>query len=152
MGLDKKIVLVGNGSSVLNCENGQLIDSFNTVVRFNSYKIRSFECNIGIKTDIWFTVNRAHIKKACSYQNVIVHSWEWDHSKDLLYQDIKNMQDLFELHKKDKQIADLYALIDTLQTNLRTATNYLNEEDKNKVVNVQSYKWCMNWRQGDELN
>lgn len=61
-------------------------------------------------------------------------------------------QFLFNLHQKDKQISDLYALIDTLQTNLRTATNYLNEEDKDKVVNVQSYKWCMNWRQGDELN
>jgi len=55
-----------------------------------------------------------------------------------------------DLIQKDKQIADLYALIDTLQTNLRTATNYLNEDDKQKVVNVQSYKWCMNWRQGDE--
>jgi len=65
---------------------------------------------------------------------------------------MREKQLLFEIHKKDKQIADLYALIDTLQTNLRTATNYLNEEDKNKVVNVQSYKWCMNWRQGDELN
>jgi Na+/phosphate symporter len=55
-----------------------------------------------------------------------------------------------EIHNKDKQIADLYALIDTLQTNLRTATSYLNEDDKKEVVNVQSYKWCMNWRQGDE--
>lgn len=65
------------------------------------------------------------------------------------------MQDkklLLELSNKDKQIAELYALIDTLQTNLRTATNYLKEEDKEKVINVQSYKWCMNWRQGDELN
>jgi Na+/phosphate symporter len=59
---------------------------------------------------------------------------------------------MFQIHQKDKQIADLYALIDTLQTNLRTATNYLQEKDKDKVVNVQSYKWCMNWRQGDELN
>ena len=29
---------------------------------------------------------------------------------------------------------------------------YFNKEDNDKVVNVQSYKWCMNWRQGDELN
>tara|TARA_A200000159_G_C7321369_1_gene339005 strand:- start:514 stop:708 length:195 start_codon:yes stop_codon:yes gene_type:complete len=55
------------------------------------------------------------------------------------------------LIKKDKQISDLYALIDTLQTNLRTATSYLSEKDKSEVVNVQSYKWCMNWRQGDEI-
>jgi hypothetical protein len=55
-----------------------------------------------------------------------------------------------EIHNKDKQISDLYALIDTLQTNLRTATYYIPEEDKEKVTNVQSYKWCMNWQQGDE--
>jgi len=59
---------------------------------------------------------------------------------------------LKQLLQKDKQIGELYTLIDTLQTNLRAATNYLNEEDKSEVVNVQSYKWCMNWRQGDELN
>jgi len=57
---------------------------------------------------------------------------------------------LFKINQQEKQIADLYALIDTLQTNLRTATNYLNEDDKEKVVKVQSYKWCMNWKQGDE--
>lgn len=56
----------------------------------------------------------------------------------------------FELMKKDKQIADLYVIIDTLQTNLRSATNLLQEEDEQKIINVQSYKWCMNWRQGDE--
>ena len=56
-----------------------------------------------------------------------------------------------DLNKKIKQIADLYALIDTLQVNLRTATSYLNEEDKKEVVNVQSYKWCMAWKPGDEV-
>ncbi len=56
------------------------------------------------------------------------------------------------IHNQQKQISDLYALIDTLQTNLRTASSYLSEEDKNEVVNVQSYKWCINWRQGDEKN
>ena len=57
-----------------------------------------------------------------------------------------------EIHNKEKQIADLYALIDTLQTNLRSAVFYLNNEDKQKVINVQSYKWCVNWKQGDEKN
>ena len=56
-----------------------------------------------------------------------------------------------ELTRKEKQISDLYALIDTLQTNLRTTVSYLSEEDKQQVVNVQSYKWSSNWRQGDEL-
>ncbi len=56
------------------------------------------------------------------------------------------------IHNQEKQISDLYALIDTLQTKLRTTTHYLNEEDKQQAVNVQSYKWCMGWRQGDEKN
>lgn len=54
------------------------------------------------------------------------------------------------IYNQQKQIADLYALIDTLQTNLRTTTHYLSEQDKAEVVNVQSYKWCINWQQGDE--
>lgn len=58
---------------------------------------------------------------------------------------------MLQLLNKDKQISELYVLIDTLQANLRTATSYLSEEDKEKVTNVQSCKWCMNWRQGDEL-
>jgi Na+/phosphate symporter len=64
---------------------------------------------------------------------------------------MKDKQLLYQLHQKDKQISDLYALIDTLQTNLRTAVNYLSEDDKEKVVNVQSYKWSSSWKQGDEL-
>jgi len=55
-----------------------------------------------------------------------------------------------QIHNQEKQIADLYALIDTLQVNLRSAVNYLSEEDKGKVVNVQSYRWCSKWKQGDE--
>lgn len=58
---------------------------------------------------------------------------------------------MLQLLNKDKQIAELYVLIDTLQTNLRTATTYLSAEDQEKITNVQSYKWCMNWSQGDEL-
>lgn len=56
----------------------------------------------------------------------------------------------FEIMKRDKQIQDLYVLIDTLQTNLRSASNLLDEENKDKIVNVQSFKWCMNWKAGDE--
>ena len=58
---------------------------------------------------------------------------------------------MLQLLNKDKQIAELYVLIDTLQTNLRTATTYLSAEDQEKITKVQSYKWCMNWIQGDEL-
>jgi len=57
-----------------------------------------------------------------------------------------------EILKRDKQIQELYVLIDTLQTNLRAATSQLDETKKEKITSVQSYKWCMNWRAGDETN
>ena len=58
---------------------------------------------------------------------------------------------ILRLIGKDKQISELYVLIDTLQTNLRSATSHLSPEDEEKITKVQSYKWCINWRQGDEL-
>ena len=60
----------------------------------------------------------------------------------------KNLR--LDVHNKEKQILDLYALVDTLQTNLASSVTYLNEEDKKTITNVPSYKWCMNWKVGDE--
>ena len=50
-----------------------------------------------------------------------------------------------ELALKEKQIAELHVLIDTLQANLRSASSYLTEEQK-KEINTPSYKWCINWK------
>ena len=58
---------------------------------------------------------------------------------------------VLQLINKDKQISELYVLIDTLQTNLRSATSCLGPEDEERITKVQSYKWCMNWKAGDEL-
>ena len=65
---------------------------------------------------------------------------------------MSDKQLLFLISNQQKQIAELYVLIDTLQTNLRSAVGYLSDEDKEKIINVQSYKWCTNWEQGDEKN
>lgn len=51
---------------------------------------------------------------------------------------------------QEAQINDLYVLIDTLQTNLRSAVSQIRAIDQKKITNVQSYKWCMNWKPGDE--
>ena len=56
-----------------------------------------------------------------------------------------------ELNKKTKQITELYVVIDTLQNNLGAATSYLSCSQMAAVEN-HSYKWCMNWRRGDEKN
>ena len=65
---------------------------------------------------------------------------------------MKENQLLLQISNQQKEIAELYVVIDTLQTNLRSAVVYLSEEDKEKIINVQSYKWCTNWQQGDEKN
>ena len=49
-----------------------------------------------------------------------------------------------ELVQKEKQIAELHVLIDTLQTNLRTAASYLTEEQK-KEIKTPSYRWFSEW-------
>jgi len=59
---------------------------------------------------------------------------------------------LLQISNQQKQIAELYVVIDTLQTNLRSSVSYLSNKDEEKIVNVQSYKWCTNWKQGDEKN
>ena len=75
------VILVGNGSSIIDKKNGVLIDSFNTVVRFNSYKTEGYELYTGTKTDVWFTVNKAHIKDINKYKEVYTHSWEKNENK-----------------------------------------------------------------------
>lgn len=49
----EKIILIGNGSSALIGKYGKEIDEFSLVCRFNTYKIKGFEENVGTKTDIW---------------------------------------------------------------------------------------------------
>jgi len=82
------IIIVGNGSSVLDAENGAIIDTFETVVRFNSYKINGFEKFAGTKTDIWFTVNAAHIQEIKNFREVIVHTWQWDKDRCLTFKQL----------------------------------------------------------------
>jgi len=54
-----------------------------------------------------------------------------------------------ELVQKNKQISELYVLIDTLQTNLRSAVSHLDERGQ-RAVNSHSFRWCTNWKPGDE--
>lgn len=49
------------------------------------------------------------------------------------------------LRDLQREREDLLVLVDTLQTNLRTVSSYLTEEEL-KEVNTRSYKWCLNWK------
>ena len=62
-------IIVGNGTSVLDAELGDKIDSFDNVVRFNTYRIAEYEKNVGTKTDIWATctADGRHLKEINSW-------------------------------------------------------------------------------------
>lgn len=51
-----------------------------------------------------------------------------------------------QIHNLQREREDLLVLIDTLQTNLRAAVSHLSDDDREKVENVQSFKWSLNWR------
>ena len=75
-----KVILVGNGTSVLDHEYGCVIDSFDMVVRFNDFRIQGFEKNVGKKTDCWFTCEDQHIEEIGSFKKVVLHTWQYDRS------------------------------------------------------------------------
>lgn len=55
-----------------------------------------------------------------------------------------------EIYNLQREREDLLVLIDTLQTNLRAAVSHLSDEDRTKVESVQSFKWSLNWRAGQQ--
>jgi len=55
------VCIVGNGKSILSHEYGSKIDSFDTVIRINTFKIEGFEKHVGTKTDIFATSAWSHL-------------------------------------------------------------------------------------------
>lgn len=53
MNLKQKIIIVGNGPSLLKSKMGGKIDQFENIVRFNNFKIKGYEQNVGTKITIW---------------------------------------------------------------------------------------------------
>jgi len=56
--LDANCVLVGNGPSLLWHPIGRVIDAFDEVIRFNTYRIRDYEPATGTRTTLWATFGR----------------------------------------------------------------------------------------------
>jgi hypothetical protein len=48
-----KAIIVGNANSLLQSCNGNLIDSFDLVIRLNKFQIKGYEQYVGTKTDIY---------------------------------------------------------------------------------------------------
>ena len=94
MSYSNSIIIVGNGPSVLDKENGHLIDEFGVVVRFNEYVIKGFEKHVGTKTTYWFnTVNfqnkSIQFRMHNNYKKIVLHIWEWNIERDPLFKSFK---------------------------------------------------------------
>ena len=56
-----KVLLVGSGSSLKESNLGKLIDNFDGLVcRFNGFKVKGYEKDIGSRTDIWCMNSRLY--------------------------------------------------------------------------------------------
>lgn len=62
---DKKCIIIGNGTSIINEPLGDTIDSYDIVVRINDFHIKGFENYTGEKTTFWFSGvgNQTKIKR-----------------------------------------------------------------------------------------
>mgnify|MGYP006266353533 CR=1 FL=1 len=84
------VIIVGNGSSLLEKNNGKVIDEFDIVVRFNAFTIAGYEKHVGTKIDYWYNtinfLNKSEEPRLKNkYKKIVIHSWEWDPTKDKTY-------------------------------------------------------------------
>jgi SAM-dependent methyltransferase len=91
-----KIILVGNGPSILEHEYGQLIDSYDVVVRFNWYHTKGFEKHTGVKTNVWVTTIFDVPRSKFEYDHVIYHSWGRNIDNDKNYLKFKERFNTFD--------------------------------------------------------
>lgn len=88
--MKSSVLIVGNGTSLLDKERGLEIDRYDKVVRFNNYDTRKFKSYVGERTDIWFNVvdfankeNEWRMRE--KYEKIFIHSWQPDELKDSLF-------------------------------------------------------------------
>lgn len=58
---EHRVIVVGNGPSLLAAELGEKIDAFDEVIRFNRYQIEGFEAHTGTRTTLWSTFGHGYL-------------------------------------------------------------------------------------------
>lgn len=129
----RDIILVGNGSTMLERKMGLEIDAHDKVVRFNSFKIKGYEDYVGTKTNVWFTVNKAHINRVYDFDEVLFHSWASEESC-LLYEDFLRHRAVEKIKKETIKETG----IDHPSTGLIAIFHFLK---KHKQINIVGYDW-----------
>lgn len=79
--IGERVIIVGNGASLLGSGLGETIDAYDVVVRFNRFETGRFVPDVGKKTSIWFcnrNVNHSSLLRVLreeSYSEIYVHTW-----------------------------------------------------------------------------
>jgi hypothetical protein len=89
-----KIIVIGNGSTVLCKENGHKIDSFDYVVRMGQCKITGYEKYTGTKTDMFRVTWRQHFHLA--NHTIAYTDTELSGFKDVIFTDIYDYDNFME--------------------------------------------------------
>jgi hypothetical protein len=78
--LNKEIIVIGNGSSVLQYKIGEIIDKFGNIIRFNDFQTKGYEKYIGSRTTIWARSNSLRTKNRNRklFNEILVSSPEWN--------------------------------------------------------------------------
>ena len=69
---NSNIAIIGNSSNLLNSNNGSIIDSYDFIVRFNNFKIKKFEKDVGKKTDLVISNNTSYKKLKKLNNNILL--------------------------------------------------------------------------------
>mgnify|MGYP001346499834 CR=1 FL=1 len=136
----EKTIIVGNGTSILDYRNGNIIDSFGTVIRFNSFKIKGFEEYTGTKTDVWWTCNLHHAKEPNVIKGVevIEHSWQWSKDLDKTY---KALSKVFEnVGKTERSFVHSIPIKASPSTGLIAIWHYVTL-GKNLPIYITGFDW-----------
>lgn len=94
----KKVAIVGNGPSEIGKGNGEKIDSYDIVIRFNNYKVDGYEKDYGTKTDIWlrgpggrdvkdYSLNNKYLCTGMDCQYINCQIWI-DEQFEIIYRDL----------------------------------------------------------------
>ena len=80
--MDRRVIIVGNGSSLLGGGRGDAIDGHDEIVRFNLFKTGPFAPDVGTRTTVWFNNRDASppviksMLREHRFDEIHLHTWK----------------------------------------------------------------------------
>lgn len=104
----KKCIIVGNSSALLEKNKGSFIDDCDKVIRMNWFEIKGFEKDVGTKLDIYATGPtqiKDRSKDFCKQFNEIWFPWPYGnrfHKVKKLWTEIKSFEEWLNMYNIDQ--------------------------------------------------